>query len=127
MKWQNAFSMNRFAKSFGHSVDGLRSIYSTEPNFLIHLTAACLVFVMGMFFQIEKWEWCTITFCIGVVWFAEALNTSIEHLTDLASKEQHPLAKKTKDTAAAAVLITCCMSLIIGSIIFIPRFISLIL
>lgn len=41
------------------------------------------------------------------VWFAvviaELLNTAIEAVVDLASPERHPLAKRAKDVASAAV------------------------
>jgi diacylglycerol kinase len=52
------------------------------------------------------------------------LNTAIEFLTDLASPEFHPLAKKTKDVAAAAVLVASIIAVVIGVIIFVPKWIE---
>ena len=37
----------------------------------------------------------------------ELLNSAIEAVVDLASPEQHPLAKKAKDCGSAAVLAVC--------------------
>jgi diacylglycerol kinase len=51
----------------------------------------------------------------------EILNTAIEHLTDLVSPEFHPLAKKTKDAAAGAVLIASIIAVIIGLLVFLPK------
>ena len=50
----------------------------------------------------------------------------IENVVDLATnKEFHPLAKKAKDMAAAAVLVTASFSVVVGAIIFIPKLIQL--
>ena len=38
---------------------------------------------------------------------AELVNTAIEALVDLVSPEEHPLAKRAKDVAAAAALAAC--------------------
>ena len=37
---------------------------------------------------------------------AELMNTGIENAVDQISKEEHPLAKKAKDAASAAVAVT---------------------
>ena len=47
-------------------------------------------------------------------------------IVDLVSPEIHPLAKATKDTASAGVLMMAIISAIIGLIIFVPKFISFI-
>jgi diacylglycerol kinase (ATP) len=54
------------------------------------------------------------------VWTAEALNTALEFLADVASPEFHPMVEKVKDIAAGAVLISAIGSLIIGMLIVIP-------
>jgi diacylglycerol kinase (ATP) len=56
---------------------------------------------------------------------AEALNTAIEFLADVASPEFHPLVKKAKDVAAGAVLISAIGALIIGIIIIGPYVLKL--
>ena len=66
-------------------------------------------------------EWCAVLFAIALVWVAEALNTALERLTDLASPEFHPLAGKAKDMAAGAVLLAVAGAVLIGIVIFGPR------
>ena len=56
----------------------------------------------------------------------EVWNTVVENIVDLVSPHYHPLAKKVKDMAAAAVLLTSVLSVIIGSIILIPKIFKLI-
>jgi diacylglycerol kinase len=76
--------------------------------------------LMGWYLEITKTEWILSLFCIALVLSLEAINSAIEYLVDLASPDFHPLAKKSKDIAAAAVLIAAIFALIIGLLIFLP-------
>ena len=76
---------------------------------------------MGYFLQLSATEWCLIMICMALVLTAEALNTAIEYLTDLASPEFHPLAGKAKDVAAGSVLIAVIICGGVWGIIFLPK------
>lgn len=76
--------------------------------------------------KISITEWCFVTLCITLVIMAEAFNTAIENLTDLVSPDFHPLAGKTKDLAAGAVLIFSIGAVIVGLLIFLPKITKLI-
>ena len=106
--------------SFKYAFRGIVDNIINTPNFRIHLFFAITVILSGYFFEITKMEWLVIFFCIGLVLTAESLNTSIEYLTDLVTKDYHELAKKTKDAAAGAVLISAITACSIGLYIFIP-------
>jgi diacylglycerol kinase (ATP) len=62
---------------------------------------------------------------IVVVWTAEALNTALEFLCDVASPEFHPLVEKAKDVAAGAVLISALGALGIGVLVLMPALLRL--
>ena len=100
---------------------------ATQRNAWVHAFATIAVTIVGFYFGLTKSEWCWIILAIITVWTAEALNTAIEFLTDVASPEFHPLAGKAKDVAAGAVLISAIGSVIIGIIILGPHFIALFL
>ena len=51
------------------------------------------------------------------VWTAEALNTALEFIADVASPEFHPLVKSAKDVAAAAVMLSAFGAIIIGVLV----------
>jgi diacylglycerol kinase len=108
-------------KSFGFAFNGLRTVFITQPNARIHLVAAVLVVAAGFYFKISRTEWLFITVAIALVWLAEAFNTALEYLTDLASPQFHHLAGKAKDCAAAAVLIAAFMALAVAGIVFLPK------
>ncbi len=118
--------INRLFKSFKYAYEGLKYAFKYEQNILVHFLATILVIIAGIFFKISMTEWLVLTLIIGLVIATELINTSIEATIDLVTKEVHPLAKVAKDTAAAAVLIFGITALIIGLIIFVPKFIGLI-
>lgn len=117
---KNSFIKSRI-KSFGYAFKGLKTMLKEEPNFWIHLLAALMVISAGFWFKITAYEWIAVLFAIAMVLAAEIFNTAIENLSDAITKEQNPHIKKTKDLAAAAVLITTIFALIIGLIIFLPK------
>lgn len=106
--------------SFKYAFQGLFTLFSTQPNAIIHLFVAVVAILFGFYFHITQQEWLVIVVAITLVLMAEAFNTSIEFLTDLASPDYHPLAKKAKDVAATAVLLTAIGAAISGLIIFLP-------
>lgn len=112
-------------RSFKFAFAGIGHFVKSEPNVIIHLIAAVLVIALGIYFAISPTEWCLVILAIGMVLSAEAFNTSIEYLTNLVSPDYHELAGKTKDVAAAAVLIAAFAAACIGLIIFLPKIMQL--
>lgn len=108
-------------ESFKYAFAGIGHFVKSEPNVIIHLIAAIVVVILGYYYGLSTTEWCMIIFAIAMVLSAEAFNTALEYLTDLVSPDYHELAGKTKDVAAAAVLITAIGAAIVGSIIFLPK------
>ncbi len=104
--------------SFKYALEGIRVLFLSEPNARIHLVISILVILAGFYFQLSKIEWMIILLTIALVITAEAFNTALEKLTDLASPDIHPLAKKVKDIAAGAVLISVVFAVIIGVVVF---------
>lgn len=99
----------------------MADLFRTQPNARIHAAAAAAAIGLGAYFQISRSEWAVVSLCIALVLSLEALNTAIEHLTDLASPDYHPLAGKAKDVAAAAVLIGAIGAAVAGGLIFFPK------
>ncbi|HEY4650942.1 MAG TPA: diacylglycerol kinase family protein [Pontibacter sp.] len=106
--------------SFKFALRGLNSAVRSEPHMRLHALSAVGVILAGFVFPVTKLEWCLLAGSIGLVVTAEILNTSIETLTNLVSPKHHPLAGKTKDLAAGAVLIAATTATVIGLIVFIP-------
>jgi diacylglycerol kinase len=107
-------------RSFGFAFQGIATLIRSQPNARIHLLAIVLITGLGLYLGLSVPEWCLILICMAVVLLAEAINTALEFLTDLVSPEFHPLAKKVKDVAAGAVLLTVILCGIVWGLIFIP-------
>ena len=114
-------SLQKRVASFRYAFRGLGDLFKSQPNARIHLAAAVAVTLAGFYFQISRTEWIAVTLCIFGVLSLEAVNTAIEHLTDLVSPGFHPLAGKAKDVAAAAVLLAAIGAVAVAGIIFLPR------
>lgn len=112
-------------KSFSYAFAGIADLFKTQPNAQIHLVFTTLVIIAAFFFDISTTEWCLLILSIALVLSAEGFNTALEYLTDLVSPDHHPLAGKTKDVAAGAVLICAMGAALIGLIIFLPKVIAL--
>jgi len=78
---------------------------ASEHNAWIHAAATIFAVIAGLSAKISTTDWCLIALALVTVWVAEALNTAIEYICDVASPEFHPLVKKSKDVAAGAVLV----------------------
>ncbi len=111
-------------KSFGYAFKGIATLFSTQPNSWIHLTALFGILAAGIFFKINTTEWCLIALTSAAVLAAEAMNTAIEFIVDLVSPQYHDLAGKAKDVAAAAVLLTSFGALMVGFLVFFPKIVE---
>ena len=77
----------------------------------IHCLAVIAVTVAGTFLHIKPVEWCICLLLFGLILSLELVNTALEAVVDLVTKEKKPLAKIAKDTAAGAVLVSAQNSL----------------
>jgi diacylglycerol kinase (ATP) len=115
------YLINRL-KAFGFAFNGIGLFFKEGAHAKVHLLAVLVVSILGWQVGISPMEWCLLILCYGLVISMEAMNSAIEHTVDLAEPNQHPLAKKAKDIAAAAVLMSALAALLIGLIIFVPIF-----
>ena len=90
------------------------------------MCATVAVVIIGLYLDLPSLEWAVLVLAISTVWVAEALNTAIEFVVDLASPGYHPLAGKAKDVAAGAVLLASFFAVVIGVLVLGPRILGLI-
>ena len=89
---------------------------------LIHLLATIAVIILAIIFPVSVMEIIALTFAVGLVWVAEIFNTAIEKMMDFITEEKKPSIKVIKDLAAAGVLVAAIVSLLVGCLVFIPKF-----
>lgn len=119
------FSIAKRLLSFRYAWDGLRYFVASEHNARIHLFATLAVVTLSVMLRLDANEWLWIILAIGLVWMAEAFNTSIEHLADMVTQERNDVIRVGKDVAAAGVLVSAVAAFLIGAIVFYPHLRSL--
>jgi len=113
-------------QSFRYAGRGVRLMLRSQHNAWLHAVASCCVLIVGGLCILSAREWCWIILAIMAVWTAEALNTALELLADVASPDFHPLVGKAKDVAAGGVLISAIGAAIIGVLVLAPHLMPLI-
>lgn len=110
--------------SFHYAFAGIWYAARYNQNMRIHFIAAILVLVAAYFFKVTGIEMAVLGIMILLVIAAEMINTAIEEMVDLITKEHHEEAKVAKDVSAGMVLVTAIGAVIIGLFIFIPHIVS---
>lgn len=106
--------------SFRHAFRGMGYVLRTQRNAWIHALVSILVLMIALWLRLPFRDWAVLLLTIATVWTAEFINTALEAVVDLASPQQHPLAKVGKDVGAAAVLIAAATSILVGVLILGP-------
>ena len=96
------FSIAERIRSFRHAIDGIILMLKSQHNAWLHAVASVTVIFVGAVCRLSAADYCWLVIAIVAVWTAEALNTALEFLADVASPEFHPLAKK------ASTLVSFC-------------------
>ena len=107
-----------FIRSFGYAIEGFVTAVRTERNIKVMLALGIAAVIAGIVLKIDLLSWCLVALCIGMVLFAELINTAVEAVVDLVTTEFHPLAKRAKDIAAASVYTLSITAAIVGLIVF---------
>lgn len=118
-------SVKRFVDSFADAGRGLKYTFNHEQNFRIQIFLAIVVVFLTFIFPLKVWEIILLIVLVMTVLMVELVNTAIEHLTDLLKPRLHHYVLVVKDVMAAAVLVCSFGALVVGLIIFMPHFISL--
>ena len=102
------------------AVKGAYKLVTTEHSIMVQFSLGILITIAGFYFGITKEEWLIQTLTIGLVLGIEGLNTAVEKIADFIHPDYHKKIGFIKDIAAGAVFFAALISIIIGSIIYIP-------
>lgn len=116
------FSIRARLRSFRFAMAGISSFFLREHNAWLHFMATIAVFILAALVGVTKTELLALVFAVGFVWVAEMFNTCIERVMDFVSVKQDAEIKFIKDLAAGAVLTAAITALIVGLVVFIPKF-----
>ena len=107
-------------RSFRNAFSGISYALRTQRNTRIHLGITLVVLILGAWLRIGVDDWVPLIIVAGLVWTAELINTALEAAIDLASPQEHSLAKVSKDVSAGAVLLAAATAAVVGILILGP-------
>jgi diacylglycerol kinase (ATP) len=113
--------MRRVIKCFGPAMEGIKFLFHSERNAMVHVCILLLVIAAGTYFQLSSVEWMFIAVAAGFVLCAETINTAIEHLMNFIHPEYDAKVGVIKDIAADEVLLCAVAPVNVGAIIFAPK------
>lgn len=115
---QNKPKYNIF-KNTKYALDGLITAIKTESSFKLELFCAIFI-IIGIIFVDTSLTNKLILLVSGIlVLITELINSAIENVVDLCTKEIHPLAKNAKDIGSTAVMFSIILHIVCwGLIVF---------
>lgn len=111
--------------SFKYAFEGVFYALKHNRNLRIHFGVAILVIIFSIFFKVNPFEMGILGIMILLVISAEMINSAIEEIVDLVTKEHRKEAKIAKDVTAGMVLVAALGSVIVGVLIFTPHILRL--
>ena len=112
-------SLNPIKKTisgFCYSMQGLKYLIN-DPSWRIEFAVMLPVTIIVLLLGVSPVEQLFLFGSCFLVLIVEALNAAIEAVVDKASPEIHPLAKKSKDIASAAVFLTIFQAILVWLVI----------
>ncbi|MCR3921867.1 MAG: diacylglycerol kinase family protein [Firmicutes bacterium] len=103
------------------AICGLADAWRSERNMRLHTTMALIAVAAGVWLRLNRTEWLFLFSAIFLVMTMEMLNTSLERVVDLFTRDYHPLAGLAKNAAAGAALLAAIYAMIVGTLLFLPR------
>lgn len=121
---RRTFSFRARLRSLRFAFRGVRRMLIGEHNAWLHAAASIAVVAAGFVCHISCGQWCAVVLAMMAVWTAEALNTALELLCDVASPSMHPMVERAKDVAAGGVLLSATGAAVVGVLVFGPHLLA---
>lgn len=122
MQHKGNFFLNRI-KAIKYSAKGFWILITSEHSIIAQVSIAVIMAVIGFLMQISATEWLFQIMAFGLILVAESLNTAIEKMADFIHPEYHKQIGRIKDISAGAAFFAAIIAVIIGLIIYVPKFI----
>ncbi len=108
--------IKRIIKAFAYSLQGLKYAW-LEAAFRTEIIITAIAVPIAFALARNKVELALLISSLLLVLIVELLNTGLELTINRISLEIHPLSKKVKDIASAAVLLTIINAIVIWSVV----------
>ncbi len=96
----------RLRNAIGYSLSGLGAAFRHEPAFRQEVALAVVLIPIALLSPVRPLGKALMIASVLLVLIVELLNSALEAAVDRISLEVHPLAKRAKDMASAAILLS---------------------
>lgn len=120
--WHRARSL---AESFRFAWNGLRTALRSQRNLRIDMAVGLGAAVLAWVLRLPLGQVALVILAAASVIGAELLNSALESLVDMVQFREDPVARRVKDMAAAAVLVTAVGAFLVGLALFLPPLVRL--
>lgn len=107
-------------RATGIALQGLRAAWQHEEAFRQEVLIAAIAIPVALFLPASLLGKAMMIASIFLVLIVELLNSALEAAVDHTSLEHHPLAKRAKDIASAAVFLSIVNALVIWGLAIYP-------
>jgi len=112
-------------RSFINSTHGLKTAWRDDASYrrsVWQVVAGVIIAtILTYWLDMRINAWLTMVASLLPIVVVELINTAIESVTDKASPERDPLARKAKDVGSAAVLMTRLITLLCWSVVLLSE------
>jgi len=109
-------------RSLTFAIRGAWLLITTEHSIMVQVGIAIIMTIVGFIMQLSSIEWMFQLLAIGLVLVAESLNTGLEKLSDFVHPDYNDRIGFIKDISAGAATFAAIIAVIIGLIIYLPKF-----
>lgn len=109
-------------ESFSNAYAGIRDTIREERNARVHFGAVILLLLVGVLLRIDPLRWALLALACGSVLTTELLNTAVERTVDMITREHSEAARRVKDLAAGAVLMSAVFAALCGFAVLLDPF-----
>jgi len=109
-------------RSLTFAIRGAWLLITTEHSIMVQVGIAIIMTIVGFIMELSAIEWMFQLLAIGLVLVAESLNTGLEKLSDFVHPDYNDRIGFIKDISAGAATFAAIIAVIIGLIIYLPKF-----
>jgi diacylglycerol kinase (ATP) len=114
-------SFRNFISSVRYSIDGFFAALKHEPSFREDLIFAICLVPLAIILPVNAVSTALMIASLILILIVELLNSAIEWVIDYIRPEIHPLAKRIKDMASAAVFLSYINCIVVWVILLWPE------
>lgn len=121
-KYSDHLKKSNLIDKMNYAIEGIIEAIILERNMKIHFFVTLIIIFISLLVGLNKIEFALILIAIALVWITEIINTAIEKIVDMNTKEYNEYGKIAKDAGAGAVFVSAILAIAIGYLVFYNHF-----